>query len=305
MIIYAIVVGQTLLSVGKRMIDPETGLLPGGLDESVLQLSPNDLFIAGVLPGMFIAGMLALYTLYQTRPSRTDIDIAPVVLEGGYLPNLGREIRRSWLSLLLPIIVLGGIYGILGPIRFTVTEAAAVAVVYALFVELIIHRELKLRELPRVLSTSGVMMGGLFLIIVLAIAFNKFLAEQYIPQDAAAWIQSHVDSPWQFLILVNIFLLLLGCVMDIISAILIVAPLLAPIALSYGIHPLHFGIMFIVNLELGYLTPPLGINLFVSSTVFNRPVTQVIRAIVPFLLLMLFCLAVIIWFPWLSLALIE
>ena len=148
-------------------------------------------------------------------------------------------------------------------------------------------------------------MGGLFLIIVLAIAFNKFLAEQYIPQDAAAWIQSVVTDKWQFLILVNLFLLALGCVMDIISAILIVAPLLAPIALSYGIHPLHFGIMFIVNLELGYLTPPLGINLFVSSTVFNRPVVEVMRGTIPFLFLMIFCLLVIIAFPFLSLALVS
>ena len=147
-------------------------------------------------------------------------------------------------------------------------------------------------------------MGTLFLIIVLAIAFNKFLAEQYIPQNAAAWMQAHVSSKWQFLILVNIFLLALGCVMEIISAILIVAPLLAPIAMSYGIHPLHFGIMFIVNLELGYLTPPLGINLFVASTVLNRPIVDVMKAAVPFLFLMLFCLLVIIFVPWLSLALI-
>jgi C4-dicarboxylate transporter DctM subunit len=304
MIIYAIVVSQTMMAVGKGMIEPETGLLPGGYETTVLQISPNDLFIAGVLPGMFIAIMLAVYTMYQTRPSRASLKLAEVDFSGSYFQNLIKEVKRSWLSLMLPVIILGGIYGILGPLRFTVTEAAAVAVVYALVVELFIHRELKPWHMPKVLSNSGVMMGGLFLIIVLAIAFNKFLAEQYIPQNAAIWIQAHVDSTWQFLILVNIFLLLLGCVMDIISAILIVAPLLAPIALSYGIHPLHFGIMFIVNLELGYLTPPLGINLFVSSTVFNRPVVQVIRATVPFFLLMLFCLIIIVWFPQLSLALL-
>ena len=154
------------------------------------------------------------------------------------------------------------------------------------------------------LADSGVMMGSLFLIIVLAIAFNKFLAEQYIPQNAAAWLADHIDARWQFLILVNLFLLALGCVMDIISAILIVAPLLAPIAAKFGIDPIHFGIMFIVNLELGYLTPPMGINLFVSSTVFRRSIVQVIRSSMPFLLLMLFCLIVIVWVPWLSLALL-
>lgn len=303
MIIYAIMVGQTLVSSSKEEFIQE-GLRIGGLEESVLQVSPNDLFIAGVLPGLFIASVLALYTLYQLRPTRTDIDIVPNVMEGGYFSNLGKEISKSFFAILLPVIILGGIYGILGPLKFTVTEAAAVAVVYALFVELCIHRELSIRKLPKVLSDSGVMMGSLFLIIVLAIAFNKFLAEQSIPQYAAQEIQNIVSSKWQFLILVNIFLLLLGCVMDIISAILIVAPLLAPIAMSYGIHPLHFGIMFIVNLELGYLTPPLGINLFVASTVFKRPILEVMKAALPFLLLMLFCLAVIVFFPVLSLGLL-
>lgn len=267
-------------------------------------LSPNDLFIGGVLPGLFIAGMLLLYTLYQTRPGRPGNRIVVPTFEDGYWSNLGRELKRSAASLMLPVLVLGGIYGVLGPIRFTVTEAAAVAVVYALFVELIIHRELKPKKLPRVLADSGTMMGSLFLIIVLAIAFNKFLAEREIPQMAAAALAAAVTSKWQFLILVNLFLLALGCVMEIISAILIVAPLLAPIAVSYGIDPVHFAIIFIVNLELGYLTPPMGINLFVSSTVFDRPVVDVIKGVVPFFILMLFCLVVIAFVPWLSLALL-
>jgi C4-dicarboxylate transporter DctM subunit len=303
MIIYAIMVGQTLVSSSKEEFIQE-GLRIGGLEESVLQVSPNDLFIAGVLPGLFIASVLALYTLYQLRPTRKDIEIVPNKMEGGYFNNLFKEISNSFFAILLPVIILGGIYGILGPLKFTVTEAAAVAVVYALFVEFVIHRELKLKKLPKVLSDSGVMMGSLFLIIVLAIAFNKFLAEQSIPQYAAQEIQNIVSNKWQFLILVNIFLLLLGCVMDIISAILIVAPLLAPIAMSYGIHPLHFGIMFIVNLELGYLTPPLGINLFVASTVFKRPIMDIMKATLPFLFLMIFCLIVIVYFPFLSLALL-
>ncbi len=267
-------------------------------------MSPNDLFVAGILPGMLIAGAMALYTLYQTRPTRKDIQIVEPELEGGYFNNLGRELFRSIPALMLPVLILGGIYGILGPIRFTVTEAAAVAVVYALFVELLIHREMKPKDLPKVLSESGVMMGSLFLIIVLAIAFNKFVSEQYIPQMAAEWLQDHVSSKWQFLILVNLFLLGLGMFMEIISAILIVAPLLAPIAASYDIHPIHFGIMFIVNLELGYLTPPMGINLFVASTVFKRPVVDIVRGVIPFFFIMLVCLAIIALVPWLSLALL-
>lgn|GEM_PF-6834 len=267
-------------------------------------ISPNDLFIAGVLPGLFIAAMLVFYTIYKTRPS-TGVDIKLPQIEGGYSRNLLRELRTSIPALMLPVLILGGIYGILGPIKFDVTEAAAVAVVYALFVELIIHREMRPKDLPKIISDSGVMMGGLFLIIVLALAFNKFLAHQQIPQQAAEWLGSHVDSRWQFLILVNLFLLALGCIMDILSAILIVAPLLAPIAYQFGIDPVHFGIIFIVNLELGYLTPPMGINLFVASAVFDRPLVQVMKAVLPFLGLMLFSLAVISWFPQLSLALVE
>jgi C4-dicarboxylate transporter DctM subunit len=269
------------------------------------QISPNDLFIAGVLPGLFIASMLVLYTLYQTRPGKPGLEIRPVEYAGSYGSNLFAQLRRSVPSLMLPVMILGGIYGVLGPLKFTVTEAAAVAVVYALFVELVIHREMPIRKLPKVLADSGVMMGTLFLIIVLAIAFNKFLSEQMIPQQAAEWLQTMVDSKWQFLILCNLFLLALGCVMEIISAILIVAPLLAPIAVQYGMDPVHFGIMFIVNLELGYLTPPMGVNLFVSSTVFNRNIIQVIKATMPFLLMMLFCLAVIAWFEDLSLFLLR
>lgn len=267
-------------------------------------VSPNDLFIAGVLPGFFIAGMLALYTLYATRPSRRDNQIIEPVLEGGYFANLGRELLKSIPALLLPVLILGGIYGVLGPLKFTVTEAAAVGVVYALFVELVIHRELKLRKLPSVLAESGVMMGTLFLIIVLAMSFNKFLSEQYIPQNAAAWLGTYIQNKWLFLLLANLFLLALGCVMEIMSAILIVAPLLAPIAASFGIDPVHFGIIFIVNLEIGYLTPPMGINLFVASTVFKRPVVEVIRSVIPFLFIMLFALFVITVFPWLATALL-
>ena len=270
-------------------------------------MSPNDLFLAGVGPGILIAAVLMIYTLYRTRPTGEGMKIRVPTLDGGYFRNLGRALKKGVLALMLPVIILGGIYGVFAPIgiRFTVTEAAAVAVVYALVVEMFFHRELTLRKLVDVLVESGIMMGSLFVIIVLAIAFNKFLAHQEVPQRATEWLAMHVDSKIQFLIMVNLFLLALGCVMEIISAILIVAPLLAPIAASYGIHPIHFGIIFIVNLELGYLTPPMGINLFVASTVFERPIVKVIRSVIPFLLLMLACLIIIAWFEPLSTFLVN
>ena len=279
-------------------------------------VDPATLFKAGLLPGVFIAGVLISYTVYQMWPREPEAReaLAPKAgWVGRYLRDLGTASVRGLPSLFLPVLILGGIYGLIDlnligidfVIVFSVNEAAAVAVVYALVVEIFVNRELKLKHLPSVFSESAIMMGTLFLILVIAISLNRFFVWQEVPDAATAWMVAHVDSKLTFLILVNLFLLALGCVMDILSAILIVAPLLAPIAASYGIHPVHFGIMFIVNLELGYLTPPLGINLFVASTVFDRPILEVIRAVFPFLVLMLLCLVVIIWVPSLSLFLVE
>lgn len=291
-------------------------------------LSPTELFLGGVAPGLFIALALIAYTLYKNWPRPADHDAigsensknrlqalpwltTPSVDFGegvetkedseSYWTTLALSFIRGIPSLMLPVLVLGGIYGGFGwlglPIAFDVTQAAAIAVVYALFVELFIHRELKFSDVGGVCIETASMIGSLFLILVIAISLNKLLVLLEVPQYATETMLQYTTSPLTFLIAVNIFLLLLGCVMDIISAILIVAPLLAPIAAQYGIHPIHFGIMFIVNLELGYLTPPMGINLFVASTTFERSLVQVIRSIIPFLLVMLFCLFCVIWIP--------
>lgn len=307
MIVYAIVVSRNAKALEMK--------LPDGTTETV-SVDPAALFKAGILPGLFIAFMLIVYTFFITWPRTPEALEAhrarTPVGQGPWAVRVARSFVRSLPSLALPGLILGGIYGWLDlspfgidvAIRFTVTEAAAVAVVYALFIELVITRELSLRQLPKIFADSAVMMGSLFLILILAISLNRFLVFEEIPDQATAWMLARVSTPLGFLIMVNLFLLVLGCVMDILSAILIVAPLLAPIAASYGIHPIHFGIMFIVNLEIGYLTPPMGINLFVASTVFERPILEVIRAVVPFLFLMLFCLIVIVAVPWLSLALL-
>ena len=276
---------------------------PGGI---VGVVSPVDLFLGGFGPGILIAGALIAYTLYRNWP-RPGQEAGPLppgsdpddTLTGNYFPDLGNTFIRGLFSILLPIVVLGGIYGgALGsPFVMDVTQAAAFAVVYALVVEVLVHRELSLKDVPKVCIETASMIGSLFLILVIAISLNKLLAELGVPEAAAQAMLAWADDPLTFLLLVNIFLLLLGTVMDIVSAILIVAPLLAPIAAQYGIHPIHFGIMFIVNLELGYLTPPMGINLFVASTTFKRNLVQVIRGVAPFLVLMLVCLAAIIWLP--------
>jgi len=256
-------------------------------------LSIRELFIAGVMPGLIVGLVLAIHAMIAADPENK----AKVAFSA-------KEVRESFFqgvfSLALILLIFVGIY--VG--WFTVVEASAVAVLYALAIELLIHREIKPKELFDSFIDSGSMMGVLFAILVLAISFNMYLTEEQIPQAAAEWLSSSVDSKIGFLILVNIFLLVLGCIMDIMSAIMIVAPLLAPIAMYYGIDPIHFGIIFIVNLQIGYITPPMGMNLFVSSSYFDRSLVQVIKASFPFIFVLFVALLAVTYIPWLSLGLL-
>ncbi len=258
-------------------------------------ISVADLFIAGILPGLLIGLLLMIYSVFSQKQhtALTKINFS--------FKQLIKSFKDGILALLLPFIILGGIYSGF----FTPTEAAAVAVVYAFIVEVFIHKDLKIKELPGIFIQSSVMMGTLFLIIVIAISFNQFLALERIPYQAAEWLTSIVSTPLGFLILVNLFLLVLGCFMDIMSAILIVGPLLGPIAIHFGVDPIHFAIIFIVNLEIGYLTPPLGLNLYVASSIFEKKIGFVIKSTFPFTIILLFALFLITYFPQISLILVE
>ncbi len=194
---------------------------------------------------------------------------------------------------MMPVLILGGIYSGL----FNATEAAAVSVVYALGVELYIHRSLHLKQVPAVFAEATVLMGSLLVIFAMAVGLNALLTELQIPDKAAAWITSLDLTPFTFLLILNGFLLVVGCLMDIISAIMILVPLLAPLALVCGIDPIHLGIVFIVNLELGYLTPPMGLNLFVSSSLFEKPLGEVIKSVVPFTGLLLVAVLIVSYVP--------
>ena len=167
------------------------------------------------------------------------------------------------------------------------------------------HRQLQWKRVPPVFMEGALSMGTLFLVIVLAMALNQFLALEQVPQSLAERMQGLIGSKWAFAVLMNVFLLIVGCFMDIISAILILAPILVPMAVAYGFDPVHFGIIFIVNLEIGYLTPPMGINLFVASSVFKQPLEKVVAACLPFIAIMIGCLAMITVFPAISLWLVS
>ena len=214
------------------------------------------------------------------------------------LEELGQVTLEGLWALLLPVVILGGIYSGL----FNATEAAAVAVVYAVLVERFIYSSMNWREMMAPLMDSVVMMGALLIIIGMALGFNAYLVDAQIPDRAVAWLVELNLGKIGFLLLLNLFLLVVGALMDILSAILIIAPLLAPMAIKLGIDPVHLGVIFIVNLEIGYLTPPMGLNLFVSSGLFNRPVGDVIKSTFPFTRLMLLGLLLVTYVPAISLA---
>jgi C4-dicarboxylate transporter DctM subunit len=261
---------------------------------STTPVDPTDLFLAGIVPGLFIGTLLAGYSVFVG--ARENIPRVPFSFA-----TWKSELARGFWSLLLPVIILGGIYGGI----FTATEAAAVSVIYALVVELFLHKELTPRKLVDVAEQSMVVMGSLLVILALAITLNYFLVLEQIPDAMVEWLKAQDLSRNGFLILVNLLLLVVGCFMDIMSAILILAPMLAPMASAVGVDPIHMGIIFIVNLEIGYLTPPVGLNLFVSSTLFKRSLGFVIRAVVPTLIIMLVSLVVLTWVPAFSLGLVH
>jgi C4-dicarboxylate transporter DctM subunit len=279
MIVYAIIDPMELEDPPNYNIDADgTGL---GLVE---------LFLAGVGPGILIGGILAIYGIYtgfRTAGTRSDFAFEEVL----------RSFRQGFWSLMLPVIILGGIYSGV----FTPTQAAAVSVIYALIVEVWVHRSLQVNDLPRILGESTVLIGSLLIILALAQGFNKYLELAGVAEEAVEFLLEWELSPLVFLLLVNLLLLVVGAFMDILSAILILVPLLSPIAFQLGIHPIHLAVIFIVNLEIGYLTPPLGLNLFVASTIFRKSIGEVVRSMLPFIGLMIIGLLMVTYIPAISL----
>jgi C4-dicarboxylate transporter DctM subunit len=252
-------------------------------------VSVVDLFKAGIGPGILLVVLLSGYMFYARPRVHASVFSLPAFLA---------DLRRGIFSILMPVIILGGIYTGF----FTATESAAIAVLYAVLVEFLIHRELAFGKFLGVFRETAEMLGMLFLILILAVSLNKFMTFEQIPQLMVETMSSLISSKVTFLVAVNLLLLVVGCFMDVMSAILVLAPILTPMAVHYGISPIHFGVVMIVNLEIGYLTPPIGINLFVASGIFKQPIVDVIRAVVPFLFVMLLGLALISFIPAISLS---
>ncbi len=252
------------------------------------------LFVAGIIPGFLLILILSIYSIKNGTAKATvkkfDKSEAWAALKG------------SWLEVLLPIGVLAGIYS--G--KTTTTEAAAVTAFYILIIECFIYRDLSLvKDIPRVIKDSMSLVGGILLILCCALGFTNWLVDEEIPMEILRFMQEFLTNKYSFLLFLNIFLLIVGSLMDIFSAIIVVVPLITPIAAEFGVDPLHLAIIFLTNLEIGYITPPVGINLFISSFRFKKPITELYRASFPFLLLLLVALVIITYVPSLTLALVN
>jgi len=254
----------------------------------------DHLFLAGILPGLL---MLVLLSVYAMRQSPT--------AQGEKHHYSGRDVldalhQSAW-ELPLPVIILGGIYGGF----FVAGEAAAVTCLYVLIVEVLIYRDISISALPGIMSKSMMLFGGILVILAASMASTNYLVDQEVPMRLFEFIREYIDSKYTFLLLLNIFLLIVGAMLDIFSALVLVVPLILPIAIGYGVDPIHLGIIFLTNLQIGYCTPPVGLNLFLASYRFEKPIVELYRSTLPFLALLIVTLAVITYFPWLSQVLIR
>ncbi len=253
--------------------------------------SIDDLFLAGIVPGLILLLMLSLYS-YKSSLSwhQTNHPFSFQTL-------IDTIIQTKW-DIFLPVFIITGIFG--GFV--TVTEAAAVTAAYALFIETAIYKKIQLqKDLPKILIDTTVLVGSILIILGVAMGLTNLLIDTQLPEKLLAFIEKHIESQLQFLLLLNLFLLVVGAMMDIFSAIVVVVPLIIPLALRYNIDPVHLGILFLANLEIGYMTPPVGINLFIASQRFGKNILTLFQSAIPFLGIMLIWLLMISYIPVLTL----
>ena len=255
-------------------------------------VSIDDMFLAGVLPGLLMLAVLSVYGRLRAPARRQDLPFSA--------SEAAAALWDARYELPLPVLVLGGVYGGV----FAASEVAAVTALYVLLVSVVIRREIALRRLPELLREAMMLVGAILLILGVSLALTNVLIDAEIPSRMVHWVNQHVHSRWSFLLLLNVFLIVLGMLLDVFSATVLVVPILIPIALYYGVHPVHLGIIFLANMQIGYFTPPVGMNLFIASYRFDTPVLELTRAALPFFWLLLACVLLITYWPGLSLALL-
>tara|TARA_B100000925_G_scaffold271612_1_gene234969 strand:- start:4500 stop:5759 length:1260 start_codon:yes stop_codon:yes gene_type:complete len=251
----------------------------------------DTLFKAGIVPGILLIVILSLW-------AAKNADFKAYKKKKFSLNEFIKSFKESYLELIMPVGVLVGIYG--GFV--TPSEASALTAFYIFIIEFFIYKDLSLkRDLSRIITESMTLVGAILLILCCALGITNWLVDEEVPMQIFELMRQYLDNKYSFLIFLNIFLLIVGCMMDIFSAIMVVVPLIIPIASEFGVHPVHLAIIFLTNLEIGYITPPVGINLFISSSRFNKPVTYLYKATLPYLFLLLIALILITYIPQLSL----
>jgi len=252
----------------------------------IAKISIDSLFKAGLLPGLFLLAVLSVYALIVAK--KAGIKKQPFSWE-----NLKSAVRENAWEIPLPFLIIGGIYR--G--YFTASEAASIMAFYVLITEVFIHRELSLTgDIPKIAVKSMMLVGAIFVVLGTALGFTNYLIDAQIPDKIFSWLHSFVASKILFLVILNAFLLVINMI-EIFSAIIIVVPIIVPVAMNYGIDPIHLGIIFLLNLEIGYMTPPLGLNLFLSSSRFDKKLPELYAATLSFWCILLGVLGLVTYFP--------
>ncbi len=258
------------------------------------QVQIQTLFVAGLLPAALMIVLLAGYSMWANRHN-------PVPLTPFSWQEARAALWEARWELPMPILVLGGIYsGFLA-----VSEAAAATALYVLIMELWLYKEIKFNRLSGIMQESMMVVGGILLILGVSLAFTNFLVDAQVPSKMFDMIQASISSKLSFLILLNIILLMLGAILDIFSALVIMVPLLLPVATAYGVHPIHLGIIFLANMQIGYFTPPVGMNLFIASYRFKKPIMELYQATLPFMVVLIIAVLIITFIPQLTFFFID
>lgn len=273
------------------VIPPSIPLVIYGVSASA---SIGDLFVAGIIPGILMGLALIIWSVVHARRENYAVEKKATWKERLHAFNRGKG------ALFMPVVILGGIYGSI----FTPTEAAVIAVVYGLILSLFVYREMSIKETIRVIYDSSITTGTIMLIVAAAAVFGRILALEQIPNAVAQSITDITTNPLLFLLIVNVLLIIIGTFMETIAAVIILTPILLPLTVEMGIDPVHFGIIMIVNLSLGFITPPLGLNLFVASSISELKIETLSKAIIPAFLVLVLTLLLITYIPALSLILL-
>ena len=261
---------------------------------TIRNFSIDDLFLAGLLPGLLMVVMLSSWSLWTNREK-------PIPTTRFSAREALVALREAAWEIPLPLFLITGIYGGF----LAISEAAAVTALYVLVVEVFVYKEIKISQLVGYMRDSMIIVGGILLILAVSLAFTNFLIDAEVPMKMFSLIQTYVANKIVFLVLLNVMLLLLGAILDIFSALVIMVPLILPVAISYGIDPIHLGIIFLANMQIGYFTPPVGMNLFIASYRFEKPVAEIYKATIPFMIVLLLAVLLITYWPALSMVLLR